>query len=140
MMLNIFTDGGAKGNPGPSAIGVVVYDAGNKELVRYREDIGIATNNIAEYTAVLRALDIVKNKKNSAEWQVDSITFYSDSKLLVEQLNGNYKVKNDTLKHLYQSVRDLEREIGISAAFVHVPREKNITADALVNNKLSSTL
>jgi len=140
MIVTIFTDGGAKGNPGPAAIGVVMYDEAQKDILRFRKDIGNATNNVAEYTAVLTALKIVKDKRESKVWEVDSIKLYSDSKLLVEQLSGNYKVKNEALKELCMQVHMLEREMGISVVYTHVGRDKNTVADALVNNAISSSI
>lgn len=129
-MLEIYTDGGSKGNPGPSAIGLVFYIDG-KEVFRYREDIGITTNNIAEYTALTRALEfVIKNQYN-----INKIICYADSQLLVNQLNGLYKIKNQNLMNLVFSIRALEKEINIPTYFKHVPREKNVLADALVNGK-----
>jgi len=129
-MLEIYTDGGSKGNPGPSAIGLVFYIAG-KEVFRHREDIGITTNNIAEYTALTRALEfVIKN-----QYKIDKIICYADSQLLVNQLNGLYKIKNQNLMNLVFSIRALEKEICIPVYFKHVRREKNVLADALVNNK-----
>ncbi len=133
MTLKIFTDGGSKGNPGPSAIGIVFY-VDEKQVYTYREDIGVTTNNVAEYTAVIRALDKVVG--NPTEFgNIDSITFVSDSSLLVNQLSGLFKVKNDRMKELVLKVKTLEIELGIPVSYVHVLREKNTIADALVNNK-----
>src|SRR3989338_9905505 len=89
MNLQIYTDGGSKGNPGPSSIGILIKSP-DGEIQRYREDIGIATNNVAEYTAVIRAYDLIKK----LDRDITGISFYSDSQLIVRQLSGMYKVKN----------------------------------------------
>lgn len=132
MTISIYTDGGAKGNPGPAAIGIVAYCDGI-ELFRHREDIGIATNNIAEYTAVLRALELIKQKRPNFKFQITNVKFYSDSELLVNQLNGVYKVKNKPIQELIFSIRAVEMQLSVSVFFTHIPREKNQVADALVN-------
>lgn len=135
MILKIFTDGGSKGNPGPSAIGIVFY-LDNKQIYTYREDIGISTNNIAEYTAVLRALEYIKSHVSSFKLQASNIKFISDSMLLVNQLNGVYKIKNGTIAELIFKIKALEIEIGMPISYTHVRREENTVADALVNDKL----
>lgn len=134
MNLKIFTDGGSKGNPGPAAIGVVIYDASveGKELLKYREDIGVKTNNEAEYTAVIRALELVLEKFSPRNPQ--RIDFYADSQLLVRQLNGEYKIKTAHIRDLIFKIRVLESQLRIPIYFHHVMREKNMLADALVND------
>lgn len=139
MTLKIFTDGGSKGNPGPSSIGMVFYIDG-KEIFKYREDIGIATNNEAEYRAVIKALENVKAPhfaKATRGKQISKVEFYSDSKLLVNQVNGLYKVKNAKIREFILKIRILEQEIGQEIGYHHIPREKNRVADDLVNNILS---
>ncbi|HLL60435.1 MAG TPA: ribonuclease HI family protein [Candidatus Nitrosocosmicus sp.] len=134
MILKIHTDGGSKGNPGPSAIGVVFY-IDEKEIFTYREDIGIATNNIAEYTAVIRALQKIKNcELRITNEDIEKIEFYSDSNLMVSQLNGLFKIKHDNMIRLIAEIRKLIAEIGKPITFTYVPREKNKKADELVNN------
>jgi ribonuclease HI len=134
MILKIHTDGGSKGNPGPSAIGVIFYN-GSQELFTYREDIGIATNNIAEYTAIIRALELVKNNKSQITNEpIEKIEFYSDSTLMVNQLKGLFKIKHANMVELVAKVRQLVKDNNIPATFTYVPREQNKKADALVNN------
>ncbi|TSC92859.1 MAG: ribonuclease HI [Candidatus Berkelbacteria bacterium Licking1014_85] len=134
MTLIIFTDGGARGNPGPAGIGIVFYINGNI-IAKLKKYIGEATNNIAEYTAVIFALDWVIENKPSA----DSIEFNLDSQLVVEQLNGNYKVKQDHLKKLHNEVQQKTQKIqqlyqpNISIKFFHIERSQNKIADKLVN-------
>ena len=134
MVLNVFTDGGSKGNPGPSAIGISIIKE-NTEVVQYREDIGIATNNIAEYRAVIKALELIKSNVSGFMLQVSEIVFHSDSTLLVNQVNGLYKVKNAKIREFIMQIRILEQEIRIPITYKYIPREKNFRADSLVNSK-----
>lgn len=138
MKLHIFTDGGSKGNPGPASIGIVCYISDKKEIFRYREDIGIATNNEAEYRAVIKALEIVLKDYSR---DLEALDFFSDSKLLVEQLNGNWKVKKGHIQEFVLKIRGLEVELmrasgqkNCTISYTHVRREKNKLADALVND------
>lgn len=137
MMLKIFTDGGSKGNPGPAAIGGVAYLNG-KIIFKFREDIGVATNNDAEYQAVIKAFNKIKELKGSRVnelKEVKHIEFNSDSQLLVNQLNGLYKVKNSRIREYIMQIRILEQEVKIPVSYQYIPREKNQVADDLVNNK-----
>lgn len=131
MKLIVHTDGGSKGNPGPAAIGVVITESPSKELLRYREDIGIKTNNEAEYTAAVRALELIKEKFAEG---LERIDFYSDSQLMVRQLNGEYKIKQPHIRDFVFKIRVLESELRIPVVYHHVLREKNVLADALVND------
>jgi ribonuclease HI len=121
-MLVIFTDGASLGNPGPMGIGVVVYRDGVivEELSEY---IGKGTNNIAEYTAVVRALETVHGM-GEMEAHIKS-----DSQLIVRQLNGEYKVKDLGLRPLKERIDHLCK--GLNVKFEHIPREKNSEADEL---------
>lgn len=132
MILSIHTDGGSKGNPGPSSIGILITSL-EGELQRYREDIGIATNNVAEYTAVIRAYDLIATLIKERSLIVSQINFYSDSQLIVRQLSGIYKVKNPVMKTLVNQVKEKELLLGIPVTYTSVPREENTVADALVN-------
>lgn len=135
MTLDVFTDGGSKGNPGPAAIGIAFY-IGKMRIHTYREDIGHATNNEAEYMAVIRALEIVQ-KKLVSEWNdISAVGFHSDSQLVVRQLNGLYKIKHPQIRTLIDRVKSLENAIQIPISYIDIPREKNQIADALVNNRL----
>jgi ribonuclease HI len=133
MILKVFTDGGSKGNPGPAAIGIVAY-ADTAEFFRYREDIGIGTNNVAEYSAVIKALEIVKEKVTRDSLLVTRLEFFADSELVVKQLNGLYKIKNDAIREFIFKIRSLEGDLKIPVSYTHIPREKNKVADGLVNN------
>jgi ribonuclease HI len=133
--INIYTDGGARGNPGPAALGVYISDANNKKIAGFGKAIGIATNNVAEYKAVIAALDwIIENKK---DFLPDTkISFFLDSKLVCSQIVGLFKVKNLSLKDLLLDVRDREGQICLPMYYKHIPREKNSEADAFVNEAL----
>jgi len=135
--LTVFCDGGARGNPGPAGIGFLMTDEKGKELVRHGEAIGKATNNVAEYTAVRLALSWLVNSLKGRDQRA---IFYLDSQLVVNQLNGNYKIKNAKLRELVIEVRSLEQELrkqkGIEIEYNFIPRDKNEQADALVNQAL----
>lgn len=133
MKLKIFTDGGSKGNPGPAAIGFVIYK-GEKEVVKYREDIGIATNNIAEYTSLQRAFEYVLEQKIISK-DILGISCYADSNLMIQQLLGRYKIKNENLQKLIKIIKTMEKLFSVPVEYIHIPREKNKLADALVNNQ-----
>ena len=125
-MIEIFCDGGARGNPGPAAYGFVVKDEGAivKEGNGY---IGVATNNVAEYTAIIEALKWLKSHKKGEDLQ-----FFMDSLLAASQLNGIYKVKNAKMRELLVKVRELENEFS-KITYQHVPRDQNKEADKQVN-------
>lgn len=133
--LLIHTDGGSRGNPGPAAIGVVieVEKDGESEVIReIAETIGVASNNVAEYRAVIRALEAAR------ELGADSVTGLLDSQLVVEQLNGRYKVKHEDMKPLHARARELAGQFPL-VTFQYVPREQNKEADRLVNAALDGT-
>lgn len=138
-VLNIFTDGGARGNPGPSAIGVYMEDGNGKKIAGFGKAIGIATNNVAEYMAVIEALDwIIENKKSLSE--NTRINFFLDSKLVCSQIIGLFKVKNVSLKDLLLDVRDREGQISLQLLYRHIPREQNVKADTFVNEALDKEI
>ena len=126
--LQIFTDGGARGNPGPAGIGVVIW-SGHDLAGRHRKYIGEATNNQAEYQAIIHGLE--QAKKLGA----DEVECFLDSELVVKQLNREYKVKNKDLAPLFVKVWNLS--LGFKKiTFAHIPREKNKEADKLVNEAI----
>lgn len=135
MVLQIYTDGGSKGNPGPASIGIAFFIDG-KKIDIYREDIGHATNNEAEYTALVRALEIVKKSSKLQALGYRSIQAFSDSRLMVNQVNGLFKVKESRLRDFIFKIRALETEIGLPISYKDIPREQNTVADDLVNNKI----
>lgn len=133
MKVVVSCDGGARGNPGPAGIGVTIAGPRRKVLGELSEAIGHATNNVAEYTAVKRALE------RARELGATEVLVRSDSQLLVEQLSGTYRVKNPTLQRLHAEVRELSREFA-RVSYEHVPRERNRRADELVNLAIDAWL
>jgi len=145
-MVHIFCDGASKNNPGPASIGAVAFlskDSNFSANLRdYKEEkiesafeisqrIGEKTNNQAEYLAVIAALEAIQSKFQSES----TIKFYLDSKLVVEQLNGNWKVKNENMKNLFLRCQQLLVYLNskFNIKFIHVKREKNTIADHLAN-------
>ncbi len=137
--LVIFTDGGARGNPGPAGIGIVFYcedEFGNrKELKKIKKYIGKQTNNFAEYSALITGLTEAQSMRTEAGHDFKSLHCYLDSELVVKQVNGLYKVREETLKPLVNEVQTLAK-IFTGITFTHVHREKNVEADKLVNEIL----
>lgn len=126
------TDGGSRGNPGPAAIGGVIKKGG-EEVVTFSEYIGEKTNNQAEYAALIIGLKYAKKNK------INQIVCRLDSQLIVKQLNGEYRVKHEMMKPLFDEVKKLEKEFDL-IQYEHVRREKNRRADELVNNALDKKL
>ncbi len=138
-MIRVFTDGGARGNPGRAAIGVFVTDNKNNTLYTLGKTIGVATNNVAEYSAVVAALSwLVENKEFVGKHK--TIHFFLDSLLLVSQINGIFKIKNQRLLEFVYKIREKESQINIPIRYFHVPREQNKKADKLVNMALDSNM
>jgi ribonuclease HI len=133
--LKIFCDGGARGNPGPAGVGFVVCDEKGKVIKGQGRYIGETTNNVAEYRAVLEALEFLGRETRYAKRNTE-ITFFLDSKLVVNQLNGFYKIKKAHLRDLIIKVRQKEGELGAKIFYQYVPREKNKEADRIVNDVL----
>ncbi|MCX7880891.1 MAG: ribonuclease HI family protein [Patescibacteria group bacterium] len=128
--LKIYTDGGSKGNPGPATIGVVFFIK-SKKILQHHQPIGVATNNDAEYQALIFALEKLKEIKN--QYAIDKIIFHSDSQLLINQVNGFYKIKNGKIKEYILKIKILEQEINLPIVYKQIPREKNKEADKMVN-------
>jgi ribonuclease HI len=125
------TDGGARGNPGPAAYGYVLETDGGTVLAAHGEAIGTATNNVAEYRALVAGLE------KALELQVDEVEVVSDSELLVKQMRGEYKVKNEALRDLSSEAARLARQLK-SVSYTAVRREHNELADRLVNEALDA--
>ncbi len=133
MKYTVHTDGGSRGNPGLAGIGVVIEE--NGQLVHeFGEAIGIATNNVAEYTAVIRAFDYLSSLPSLP----DSVQFFLDSKLVVEQLNGRFAMKNAGLRPLFDKIQATRKALPYPTTFAYVPRAMNAAADALVNAALDA--
>lgn len=127
--LILYTDGAARGNPGPAAVGCVLKKGDGTDLQKLSKVIGVATNNIAEYQALIYGLDL------AIEFNPEKLNIYSDSELLVKQMKGEYKVKNEELKELKEIVLVKLQNIN-SYTITHIMRELNSEADALANKAL----
>ena len=128
MKARLFTDGGARGNPGPAAYGYVL-EADGQVLAAHGAKIGVATNNVAEYRGLVAGLE------RAAELQVGEVEVVSDSELLVKQMTGEYRVKNEALRQLSLEAARLARQVG-TVTYTAVRREHNELADRLVNEAL----
>ena len=129
-ILEIFVDGACSGNPGPAGIGVVIK-RGGKTVAEISKPIGEATNNIAEYSALVCAL------QEALVLKAARVNISTDSELMFHQLTGSYKVKDQKLKFLYDQVQQLKRGF-VNVELVHVPREKNKEADKLATSSLNN--
>jgi ribonuclease HI len=132
MKLTVFSDGASRGNPGEAGCGFVILNENGDALFEGALYLGTATNNVAEYTAVLEAA------KKALCYEPDSISFFLDSELIVKQMSGEYKVKNENLKEIRN--RLIETLNGLSVSFSHVPREQNKVADKLANLAIDKKL
>lgn len=132
MELTIYTDGASRNNPGEAGAGVYILRDGNavEKIARY---LGTTTNNIAEYTAAIIGLE------RAAQLGATGVRLFADSELLVKQLNGQYKVKNEGLKPLYARVKELIAKIG-KVEVQYIPRERNKEADALANKAIDEKI
>lgn len=130
----VHSDGGARGNPGPAAIGVVIERENGEKIEEISKTIGESTNNIAEYSAVLHGLHCLQALfgEETMELQID---WFLDSELVVKQLAGEYKVKNPGLRQIFEEIRDLRARFP-KLTLSHVRREQNKRADQLVNEAL----
>lgn len=136
--IKAYADGGARGNPGPAAIGGIIFDEKGNEITSFSETIGIATNNVAEYKAVIKILSLLIAYKEKIKDDA-TINLYLDSELVVSQINGLFKVKNQVLRNLLFSVREKEAELQRKVIYFHIPREQNKAADKLVNSALDKS-
>ena len=131
MKARLFTDGGARGNPGPAAYGYVLEAEDGTVLAAHGEAIGIATNNVAEYSALIAGLE------RARELAVGELEVVSDSELMVKQMRGEYKVKNAALRELSLRAAAVARDLG-GVRYTAVRREHNELADRLVNEALDA--
>ena len=134
MKVSIYTDGGSRGNPGPSGFGVVVYDENKKVIEEISKFIGTKTNNEAEYSALNEAIDWLKT--NQEKLQISAVDFYSDSQLMVRQMQGKYKVKAPTITPLYRLATSTLFETKLPYHFHEILRELNSAADELANRAM----
>lgn len=138
----IHTDGGSRGNPGKAAVGIIIDEkTSDGNIVRiesHGEYMGVATNNVAEYFAVSVALSHLIVLERNLKHDENIYEFYLDSLLVVQQLNGIYKVKDATLRSFVVSIRDLEQSLGGTVQYKAVRRELNVDADLQVNKALDT--
>ena len=132
MKATLHTDGGSRGNPGPAAFAYVLEADDGTLLAAHGETIGVATNNVAEYRALVAGL------ARAAEVGIDELEVVSDSELLVKQMRGEYRVKNEALRELQEEAARLARRVG-RVRYTAVRREHNELADRLVNEALDAS-
>jgi probable phosphoglycerate mutase len=132
-LLTAYCDGAARGNPGPAGYGAVLTDEGGRVVAEIAEGIGVATNNVAEYRAAIAALE------RARDLRARRLLLRSDSRLLIQQLKGEWRVKNPTLIRLHTEARGLARAFE-TVTFEHVPRELNKDADRLANRGVDQWL
>jgi ribonuclease HI len=132
----MYTDGGARGNPGPAGIGIVIQDEAGEALKEISKFLGHQTNNFAEYEAVIQGLEALKKMFGATKLKDMEIEVKLDSELITRQLNNKYQVKEPSLFPQYIKVHNLCVSIFPHISFTHVPREKNKGADALANEAM----
>lgn len=133
MKFKVYSDGAARGNPGPAGAGVALCDEKDRVIEQHSRFLGTATNNIAEYEALVTAV------KAAAKHLPCSVTFLADSELVIRQINGQYKVKEESLKGYCSAVRELSG-IFDKVEFEHIPRKENKLADMLANKAIDRSL
>lgn len=132
MTLHAFTDGASRGNPGESGIGLLVRDDTGTAVLTASGYIGITTNNIAEYTALLALLKRIKGTACTR------LVVHSDSELMVRQVNGEYRVRDGEIKKYFDKIQRLLRSLKCEFELKHIPREKNVDADLLANQAINT--
>lgn len=126
LTATLYTDGGSRGNPGPAGCGGIIYDVENQEIDRFHRFLGERTNNYAEYRGMIIGMQLALKR------DVTDLTVYMDSKLAIEQMSGNWKVKHPQMRILWQEAKALEESFN-TVDYQHVRREKNTVADELAN-------
>lgn len=134
MKLSAYSDGGSRGNPGPSGYGLVIYNESKNIVYQHSSYLGIKTNNEAEYAGLLAVLTWVQDHSP----QVDLLRYYSDSELLIRQLNGQYRVKSPHLKPLFAQVLAILATFPFPFSCHHIPRELNSLSDSLANQAMDT--
>ncbi|MFA6184713.1 MAG: ribonuclease HI family protein [Candidatus Shapirobacteria bacterium] len=134
MNINVYTDGGSRGNPGHSGYGLVVYDDEQNILFQESKYLGTKTNNEAEYAGLIGALNWINDNQNSLK--ISKINFHSDSQLMIRQLIGLYKVKAPNLIPIFHQAKDLIKSISSSITFKDIRRDFNKLADQLANEAM----
>lgn len=127
--IKVFTDATARGNPGHSGMGIVILDSDDEIIKEYHQYIGVITNNQAEYSAIVKSLELIKELDTT----YNRIDFYSDSELMVKQLTGRYKIKDENLKILAHKFLAGIKILDKAYTITHILRSKNKLADVLAN-------
>lgn len=130
--LTIFGDGGSRGNPGPAAYGFAVFDDSGQLVYSEGKRLGVATNNVAEYSSVINALRYVLSHHS----EVAIVHFKLDSLLIASQMAGKFKIKHPSMKELFITAKRLEEQLSAQIIYSQIPREQNKVADRLVNQAL----
>jgi probable phosphoglycerate mutase len=136
MEFTLYADGGSRGNPGPAGAGCVVFDPQGKRVVEVADFLGITTNNVAEYEGLLRGLVKLRDTYPEGYFNTAKLVIKLDSKLIIEQMKGNYKVKHPNLVPRYLEVKNVIARTFSHVSFVHVPRALNKDADAMANKAM----
>lgn len=130
--LIIYGDGGSRGNPGEAAYGFVIFDEQNNVIYKEGKRLGVNTNNVAEYSAVINAYRwVIEHMPN-----IEQITFRLDSLLVARQMDGKFKVKHPSMRELFITAKRLESQLQAQIIYSQIPREQNKAADKLVNDAL----
>ncbi|MGE5041670.1 MAG: ribonuclease HI family protein [Candidatus Levyibacteriota bacterium] len=134
--VSVYCDGGSRGNPGEAAYGFVIYDRDGKELYKEGKRLGITTNNVAEYSAVIAAMHwLLAHPVEDSQ-----IQFYLDSALVANQMKGIFKIKNENMRSLAYTAKTLEKKLSQQITYHAIPREQNKMADRMVNLALDNLL
>jgi ribonuclease HI len=136
-LIKVFTDGASKGNPGKAGIGVIIYDENEFIIDSCKEYLGTTTNNQAEYRALIKSAELIKKLLEKGEHEIERIEFYSDSDLMVNQVNFDYQVKEPELALLNNKFHVRIKKLGVPFSIAHIDREKNKAADRLANQAIS---
>jgi ribonuclease HI len=138
--IKVFTDGASRNNPGPAGIGITVYDENDFIIETYKEYLGETTNNQAEYNAIIKSLDVIKRLIENSAAEFEEIEFYSDSELIVNQLNFDYRVKEPDLALLNNKFHVLVKKLNKPFRIFYIERAKNKNSDRLANLAIDDKL
>jgi len=136
--IKIFTDGASRGNPGEAGIGVIIYDENDFIIKSCKEYLGEATNNQAEYKALIKSLEMIKKIMETGEKKFDEAEFYSDSELMINQITFDYQVKEPELALLNNKFHVKAKKLGLKYTIQHIDRAQNKAADRLANLAIDS--
>jgi ribonuclease HI len=132
---NVYTDGASRGNPGLSGAGIVVTDSDGQIIEKQKEFLGEMTNNAAEYSALIKSLKVIRKLQRQGI-KIDTVSFFSDSQLIVNQINGIFKVKDIRLSAYLSEFKSKSENLKIQYSVSHIPRKENKLADELANRAI----